>query len=365
MTDADASPRLSPLERARYRASQSLRVAWYAAHYAMARQVVEPTPTRPKPAAAQERPRASSKDVRAAMRRAMRALFEQDLANIAEGLYPPPRDLDPTRLPATIAASRRYFADLPNVDRRRRAPKGGVEARALAPTARYPAYYLQNFHYQTDGWLSRRSAKLYDTQVEVLFTGSADAMRRAALAAAAREIRGRDQREVAFLDVACGAGRFLEQALDAYPRLKATGLDLSDAYLDEARRRLARWPQARLVQANAEATGEPADSFDVVTCIYLLHELPPRVRAIVAGEIARLVKPGGLVVVADSLQTGDVPDLDGLLRSFPAMFHEPYYSTYLDEDLDALFTGAGLTPEGRELAFLTKVRTYRRNAAGR
>ena len=42
----------------------------------------------------------------------------------------------------------------------------------------YPDYYLQNFHHQTDGYLSDHSAGIYDIQVEILFNGSADAMRR-------------------------------------------------------------------------------------------------------------------------------------------------------------------------------------------
>ena len=46
----------------------------------------------------------------------------------------------------------------------------------------YPSYYLQNFHYQTDGYLSDLSANLYDLQVEILFNGAADAMRRRILA---------------------------------------------------------------------------------------------------------------------------------------------------------------------------------------
>ena len=34
-------------------------------------------------------------------------------------------------------------------------------------------HYLQNFHFQTDGYLSEASAELYDYQVEVLFSGGA------------------------------------------------------------------------------------------------------------------------------------------------------------------------------------------------
>ena len=74
-----------------------------------------------------------------------------------------------------------------------------------------PDYYRQNFHFQSDGWLSDHSAALYDTQVEVLFTGAADAMRRRALAPIARWLQGRNQREVRGLDVGCGTGVLAEE----------------------------------------------------------------------------------------------------------------------------------------------------------
>ena len=45
-------------------------------------------------------------------------------------------------------------------------------------TTDYPSYYLQAFHYQSNGYLSDNSAALYDLQVELLFNGTADAMRR-------------------------------------------------------------------------------------------------------------------------------------------------------------------------------------------
>ena len=45
-------------------------------------------------------------------------------------------------------------------------------------------------------------------------------------------------------------------------------------------------------------------SFDAVTNVYLMHELPPEVRTRILAEIARVVRPDGLVVVADSLQGG-------------------------------------------------------------
>ena len=47
--------------------------------------------------------------------------------------------------------------------------------------------------------------------------------------------------------------------------------------------------------------------FDVVTCIYLFHELPPRIRRAAVAEIRRLLRPGGTLIFVDSLQTGDEP----------------------------------------------------------
>ena len=91
-----------------------------------------------------------------------------------------------------------------------------------------------------------------------------------------------------------------------------------------------------------------------MTSIYLFHEVPPSVRRAIAAEFARVLKPGGLLVFMDSLQPGDDADFDGLLERFPIGFHEPYYPSYLREDLRALFEGAGLRVVSEEPVFLSK-----------
>ena len=152
------------------------------------------------------------------------------------------------------------------------------------------------------------------------------------------------------LDLACGSGAFLSDLDAAFPRAALAGLDLSRAYLAAARSRSGRGG----VQANAEALPFADASLDAVTCVYLFHELPPRVRPVVAAEIARVLKPGGVLAFADSVQPADEPDLSRLLEAFPAYFHEPYYSTYAEADLPALFGAAGLSVAGQDQAFLTK-----------
>jgi ubiquinone/menaquinone biosynthesis C-methylase UbiE len=343
------------VDRARYTLEQGARVAWYSAHYLAARRISKPFD---RPGEPQFKPKAPPGDFRE-IRKAFFDLFAQDRANIEAGLYPRPRDFSIGKISRAFEDSLHFFRDVPRVDERR-VERRGTEVRSNAQQGLYPAYYLQNFHYQTGGWLTEESARLYDTQVEVLFAGAADTMRRISLGSLARALKGRDQRQLKVLDLACGNGRFLSQALDALPRLPVVGLDLSPAYADAARTRLAPWPQAEIVVGQAEAAPFADASFDAVTCIYLFHELPPRVRREVAQEIVRLLKPGGAFVFADSVQAGDAPDMDQMLEYFPVGFHEPFYGSYQQEDLVALFGEHGLVLEETHVAFLTKVLRFRK-----
>ena len=344
--------------RARYGAAQGLRSAWYGGQYALAR----------RRSAGFNRPgepefKPENKPDLKLLRKAYFDLFRQDRANMEAGLYPDPvdREMRLRDLPSAIKRARAFLSDVADVDRRR-LNRDGTEVRQneAADPKRFPAYYRQNFHYQTDGWLSEDSAEIYDHQVEALFTGTADAMRRGALAELARELKGHDQRHTKVLDLACGTGRFMAQVLSAYPRLDLTGLDLSPPYADAARSNTSRWPHVEVVEGQAEALPFEDNSFDQIVSIYLFHELPPRIRPLVMAEAARVLKPGGKFIIADSLQFGDNPGLDGFLEYFPEGFHEPYYKGYLSYDFEPDMKAAGFEHDRINLAFLTKVRVWQK-----
>jgi len=178
-------------------------------------------------------------------------------------------------------------------------------------------------------------------------------MRRQCIVPVAQFLRGRDQRKFSLLDVACGTGRFLRFLKEAFPRLALTGLDLSQPYLDEASRHLA--PYAAVLEiGKAEALPFPSSIFDLVTSIYLFHEVPREVRPQIAVEFARVLKPGGRLVFMDSLQLGDRTGFDRMLEAFPRNFHEPYFGDYLRDDLRAVFAQAGLRPTSVDTFFLSK-----------
>jgi ubiquinone/menaquinone biosynthesis C-methylase UbiE len=336
---------MKPWQRLAYDLGQATRVAWFLGHSRVAEQL---TPPLLEPVEVKGR-----LPTRNALLRDLLTLLQQDRANIAAGLYRLPDDLAPDPL-AAWRASQRFLSDLGRVGLRRR-QRGHREVAQAAANARYPAYYLRNFHYQTDGYLSEHSAELYDFQVEVLFNGAADAMRRQAVVALAGHLKGRRLADQPLLDVACGTGRFLRTVKHNYPRLPVTGLDLSRPYLAKAQRALAPWSWARLVEGEAERLPFADASFAVVTSIYLFHELPREVRAQVAREMARVLRPGGRLVFVDSLQLGDEPAFDGLLDLFPAAYHEPYFADYVRQDVTALFAEAGLRPVGKARAHMSKV----------
>ncbi len=336
----------SRADRLAFAGLQTARVVFYGAHYFAARMMARDQPRIAKPSHPVAPLSQTLRDVA--------RLFAQDWKNVEAGLYPAPLDLA-----AEIRAARasaRYLADMPSVlDRRRKRVHNEIDGKGEG----LPSYYRRNFHYQTDGYLSDHSAGLYDFQVEALFAGTADAMRRRAFVPIAHYLARRKLKAPKLLDAGAGTGRFLSFVQSVRPEVRATALDLSEPYLARAKKRAAKTGQKlETLAAPAEKIPLPDNSQDIVTAIYLFHELPPKVRTAVAKEIARVLKPGGLFVLADSIQYGDAPGFDGQLDIFPELMHEPYYASYAKTDLKQLFAKDGLVPGRVDIAYLTKIMAF-------
>ena len=357
MTAAKSDPFLVA-KRAVYGASQAARILWYTGHYFAGRRKMGPvTDPGVAPAADEFGPLDRKR-----LRESFRELFRADWRNIAAGEYRLPRDMTRAPSPAKLMAlSRDYLQDTENVARRKHDRRHSEVFREPFKS-KYPRYFLQNFHYQTDGWMSAQSADRYEMQVETLFTGSAAVMRRQALPAIRKAIGARDPASLTLVDLGCGAGSFLREVKHNWPGLNVIGLDLSPAYLGKAQSTFGDLKSARFVEANAEETGLAGASADIVTAVYLFHELPPAARRNVVREASRILKPGGAVIQADTIQFGDEPGLDSLLENFPRAFHEPYYDGYCREDLAALFGAEGLQKSEQVVAFLTKITSFAKAA---
>ncbi len=285
-------------------------------------------------------------------------LHRRDLANVDAGAYPRELLFDiPVR--RYLREFPRLLRDAPRVVRRMK--QGDFRDIPAVDKHRFPPYYRRTFHWQTDGYFSEHSAEVYELGVELLFRGTADVMRRQIIppiSALVRERGGADQ--VRLLDVGCGTGRTLHQLARAHPTMRLYGIDLSPAYIKLARRRLADVDEVALAVDNAEALPFADATFDAATSVYLFHELPRNARRNVVRELARVVKPGGLVVLEDSAQLAESPELAKVLHEFPRDFHEPFYEDYLSDDLAALVAEAGFSVEAVEPHLVAKVVVARR-----
>jgi SAM-dependent methyltransferase len=86
------------------------------------------------------------------------------------------------------------------------------------------------------------------------------------------------------------------------------------------------------------------------------------VRRTVVSEIARVLAPGGLVVIEDSAQLVEAPELVFFMQRFAAEFHEPFFLDYVDDDLAPLFAEAGFDVLSVEPHFISKVLVARKRA---
>ncbi len=110
-------------------------------------------------------------------------------------------------------------------------------------------------------------------------------------------LAGRIHPEAEVLSIGCGPGVILREvcALDA--SIRATGLDISDDRVQEAKQRNRENAQANFVRGDAQAMDFASNSFDLVYSRMLLEYLKDKEGAV--KEMVRVCKRGGVVLLQD------------------------------------------------------------------
>ena len=119
------------------------------------------------------------------------------------------------------------------------------------------------------------------------------------------------------LELCAGTGYAARLLALAHPEAEVVGLDISAEMIAVGRRKLAaRGPaNVRLVVGDAGELPYPEDSFDTVMSVFGLHEVPTAVRVAAVREAARVLVPGGRIVVVDlDRPTTAGPLVDAYLR---------------------------------------------------
>jgi ubiquinone/menaquinone biosynthesis C-methylase UbiE len=142
------------------------------------------------------------------------------------------------------------------------------------------------------------------------------------------------------LNVGCGTGGFEARVLAGRPEQPLTGVDLSEKMIALAREKTHRAPNARFVQADAHDLPFADASFDAVVSASVLHYLAAPAAAL--GEMRRVARPGGRVVVLDWCRDDRAMRwMDALLRRVdPA-----HRRVFTGAEVRALLREARLAPE--------------------
>ncbi len=203
--------------------------------------------------------------------------------------------------------------------------------RFRTPDLIYPHYYSsQNFHGIEGGYLNPGASVSYDPITQYVLPPNETWVRQGLI----DSIKGTPRR---ILDLGCGTGSTTLMLKQAFPQAQVTGLDLSPYMLvmaDHKAKTAGLNIQWR--HGNAEETGFPDASFDVVTASLLFHETPPTATKSILRECFRLLMPGGEVLILDGNQK-TLRQVDWLTE----VFEEPYIKDYAAGSVDAWMGAAG------------------------
>ena len=281
----------------------------------------------------------------------IRKMVSEDTQNIKNGIYPPSLLLpeDP------YLHLKRYAALLKDsvkaAFRIKQNKTKSFSSKSKKLLKDLPDYYARNFHFQTDGYLSEDSAELYAHQTEILFFGTIALMRRLLMAPLLKHLQGKSNLQV--LELGSGAGEATEILLRSVKDVDITCVDLSKPYIQFAKNKLANFKNLNFIHGDATNLNLK-QKFDVVFSAYCLHEMPKAVRVKLINSANKHLKPGGFLILMDSLQQHDRIEFDWALKQFPKDFHEPFYTDYIKTPLKSLL-GKKFSLISEEHRFLSKM----------
>ena len=176
------------------------------------------------------------------------------------------------------------------------------------------------------------------------------------------------------LDLGCGIGKSTFPYCDLYPQAEVVGIDYAAPMLKYGH----KWAEERgsppqrpgqapergkgvhFSQRLAEDTGYPDESFDLITALWLFHEIPNKIADAVCREAYRLLKPGGVFALMEGPPYRELIDNHSPLSAFMLdssgkRMSDPFLPGFFRRDRAQMLKGGGFQksydrPVDRQLA---------------
>jgi 2-polyprenyl-3-methyl-5-hydroxy-6-metoxy-1,4-benzoquinol methylase len=104
------------------------------------------------------------------------------------------------------------------------------------------------------------------------------------------------------LDYGCGDGTFIALVHELFA--EATGTDIDDAQVAGCTERLGSLTHVRFVPLDRFANATDRDRYDAIVCMEVLEHCPSDVQPRIIRDLARLSRPGGVVIISVPIEIG-------------------------------------------------------------
>lgn len=199
-----------------------------------------------------------------------------------------------------------------------------------------PAYLLERYWW---AYAHPNSVRVFEREwlIDAILFGNYNRLRRATVEALGPDYSGRT------LQVACAYGSFTPELAQRVGAADGS-LDVVDALpvqIANVRRKAAAHPCVRATLMDSATLDFPAGGFDRAVMFMLLHEQPEEWRRRSIAEAARVLRPGGRLVVTDYARPDWRHPLRYLLPPMLALL-EPFALALWQRPIDSFFAGTPL-----------------------
>lgn len=220
-------------------------------------------------------------------------------------------------------------------------------------TIEYPEYYTQPFHGYDDGnlnWLCAHEGAAASLSMAVNYwkgvnpIATQDWLRYNITNNIKNYIKNTTLiSPTDILDVGCSVGISTEFLSYAFKKSHITGIDLSPYFIAEAKLRSENFNfNIDYFHRLAENTHFDNNIFKLVTCNFIMHELPEKATINILNELNRITYPGGVIAITDL--TPKELKKDGIFSVFTKWAFEvtePHIYGYYERDMKTLLHNAG------------------------